>query len=218
MPTSGTTDYSLTARELITDAAQDAAIIGIGESLTDEEMTACVRRLNNMLKSWQMQGVLWKQETITQTITADTATISLPAYVRGVNAARYVDSATNERQMVRWERDEYYRIPNKAASGVSTAFYVNRAEDGLVLHVWPVPTANNSIQLDIDRAMDTVTDASETIDVPQELMETVMKNLAVRISSVFGAQLSQETVTNAALLERLMIDSYRPASYFMEAC
>ena len=217
MATSGTTTFSLTAREIATDALQEDGIIMLNEVMEAVELNKVIRRLNAMLKSWQMDGVLWKQETIDQTITADTATIALPAYVRGVNGVRYVESATNERQMVRFERDEYNVLPNKAASGTSTVYYVQRAEDGLVLHVWPVPTANNTIRVDIDRKMDTVTDASETLDVPEELVETVYSNLAVRCAGVFQAPLSPELVTRAAQLERKMLDNYRPASYYIEA-
>jgi len=217
MATSGTTTFSLTAREIATDALQENGIIMLNEVMEAVELNKVIRRLNAMLKSWQMDGVLWKQETIDQTITADTATIALPAYVRGVNGVRYVESATNERQMVRFERDEYNVLPNKAASGTSTVYYVQRAEDGLVLHVWPVPTANNTIRVDIDRKMDTVTDASETLDVPEELVETVYSNLAVRCAGMFQAPLSPELVTRAAQLERKMLDNYRPASYYIEA-
>jgi hypothetical protein len=215
--TSGTTAFSSTARDLVTDALDENGILPLGEDPTAAELDKCLRRLNAMLKSWQMQGALWKQETIEQTITAATATIALPTYVRGVNGARYVESATNERQMVRFERDEYNVLPNKAAAGSSTIFYVQRAEDALVLHVWPVPTSNNAIKLDIDRAMDTVTNAGETVDFPEELTETVYANLAVRCCAIFQKEPSAELMIRAQILERQMLDNYRPASYFMEA-
>lgn len=215
MPTSGTTVFSSTARDIVTDALDENAILPLGEDPEAHELDKCLRRLNAMLKSWQMKGVSWKQETIQQTITANTATIALPAYVREVNGARYVDSATNERQMVRFERDEYRVLPNKAAEGASTVYYVEKADTGLTLYVWPVPTADNGIKLDIDRAMDTVTNAGETVDFPEELTETVYSNLAVRCAGVFGKEPSAELVVRARQLEAEMLDSYRPASYFM---
>lgn len=213
MATSGTTVFSNTVRDIVTDALDENAIIRLGTEPRAHEMAKCIRRLAAMLKSWQMKGVLWKQETISATITANVATVALPVYVRGVNAARYAESATNERQMMRFERDEYYALPNKAASGTPTIYYLNRAEDALVLHVWPVPTANATVKLDIDRAMDTVTDANETLDVPEELTETVYANLAVRCCGVFGIEPRQELVVRARELEREMLDNYRPASY-----
>lgn len=217
MPTSGTTVFSSTARDLITDALDENGILPLGDEPTATELDKCIRRLNAMLKSWQMQGVLWKQETIEQTITAATATIDLPAYVRGVNGVRYVNSATNERPMSRFERDEYMVLPNKAAAGVSTIYYVERGTSGLTLYVWPVPAADNAIKVDIDRAMDTVTNAGQTVDFPEELTETVYANLALRCCAVFQKEPMAELVSRATMLERLMLDNYRPASYFMGA-
>jgi hypothetical protein len=216
MATSGTTAFSLTARDVVTDALDENGIIPLGDAPTADEMDKCIRRLNFMLKSWQMQGILWKQETISDAGTADTATIALDAFVRGVNGVRYVESATNERSLTRWERDDYQILPNKAASGTPTIYYVQRAEDGLVLYVWPVPTANFTLKLDIDRKMDTVTDANETLDVPEELMETVMANLALRCCAIFQKEPTAELVARARGLEREMLDNYRPASFFIE--
>lgn len=217
MATSGTTAFSLTVRDIVTDALDEHGILSIGDEPTAAEQDKCIRRLNGMLKSWQMQGVIWKQETVSDAGTANTATIALDTFVRGVNGCRYVESASNERQMARWERDDYNALPNKAASGTPTIYYVQRAEDGLVLHVWPVPTANFTLKLDIDRKMDTATSANETLDVPEELMETVYANLALRCCGIFGVQPNEELVVRARDLERQMLDNYRPASYIMEA-
>lgn len=215
MATSGTTVFSNTVRDIVTDALDENGILPLGTDPEAHEMDKCIRRLAAMLKSWQLKGVLWKQETISATITANVATVTLPVYVRGVNSARYVQSATNERMMKRFERDEYYSLPNKAASGTPTIYYLKRDETAPVLHVWPVPTANASVKLEIDRAMDTVTAASETLDVPEELTETVYTNLAVRCCGVFGIEPKQELVVRARELEREMLDDYRPASYQM---
>lgn len=216
MATSGTTDFSLTAREFAHDALRENGVIPLDDEMESDELNAVLRRLNAMLKSWQMKGVLWKQETITQAIAADTASVALPDYVRGVNGVRYVESATNERQMGRFERDEYYSLPNKAASGVSTIYYVDRSEP-LTLYVWPVPSAAATVALDIDRKMDTVTDGAETVDFPEELTETVYANLAVRCAGLFQAPLSPELVNRARELEQEMLNNYRPASYYFEA-
>tara|TARA_R100001086_G_scaffold180400_5_gene100180 strand:- start:6320 stop:6985 length:666 start_codon:yes stop_codon:yes gene_type:complete len=221
MATSGTTAFSLTVRDVIDRALIDElGVYGDGETVDADALSVALGKLASMLKSWQLKGVLWKQETVSDTGTADTATIALDSFVRGVNGCRYVESATNERQMTRWGRDEYMSIPNKAASGTPTIYYVQRAEDGLVLSVWPVPTANFTLKLDIDRAMDTVTDAGETLDVPEELHETVIANLAVRLMGKYRISPGElpELVSRAQMLERQMLDNYRPASYMLGAC
>jgi hypothetical protein len=216
MPTSGTTDFSMTAREIVIAALDENSILPLGEVPTADELDKCILRLNAMLKSWQTEGMLWKQETITQATVAATASVALPTYVRGVNGVRYVESAAYERQMQRFERDEYFRLPNKASAGRSTAYYVERDNAGLTLYVWPVPAAIASLKIDIDRAMDTVTEGSETVDIPEELQETVYACLAVRCAGVFGVSIREELAVRATKLERMMLDSYRPASYYLE--
>lgn len=210
-----TTLFSSTARDLVTDALDENGILGIGENPEAAQLEKCLRRLNAMLKSWQMQGLSWKQETITVAGTANVATITVPEYVREVNGVRYVESATNERAMSRFERDDYMILPNKAATGAATIYHFDRNTNDSVLSVWPVPNAAFSLKLDIDRALDTVTDASETIDIPEELTETVYANLAVRCCAIFQKEPMGELVARAQRLEREMWDSYRPASYFL---
>jgi len=215
MTTSGITTFSNTARDYVTQALLENGIIAIGEEPDAAELDACLFRFNAMLKSWSAKGLSWKQETVTQAGVAATATITLPAYVREVNGCRYVESDTNERAMGRWERDDYMILPNKAAVGTPTIYYVDRNTGAITLYVWPVPAATFSLKLDIDRIIETITDASQTLDIPEEWTECVMANLAMRCCNLFGEQPSQELAQRAAMLEREMFDAWRPASYFM---
>lgn len=214
MTTSGVTAYSLTARDIVATALEENGIIRLGSQPKANELDACLRRLNSMLKSWQSQGLEWKHETISLSCTANDATTALASYVQSVNGVRYYESATNERQMARFERDEYLSLPNKAASGTPTIYYVNEG-DSKIMSVWPVPTANYTLKVDIVRKFDTVTNAGETVDIPEHLTETIYANLAVRCAGLFGTQSPPELLNRAAVLERQMLDNMRPASYFL---
>lgn len=218
MTTSGTTAFSNTARDFVKHALLENGIISFGEDPEADELTACLFRLNAMLKSWGARGLTWKQEVYTATGTLNVASIVLPDYVREVNAARVYLSATNERALGRFERDDYNILPNKAASGSPSLYHVDRNAGAVTIYVWPVPTAAYTLKLDIDRLADTVTDASETIDIPEEWTEAVMCNLALRCCNIFGADPARELVARAQMLEREMFDAWRPASYFMGTC
>lgn len=215
MPTSGTTAYSRTARDFVVDALRENAIIGVGEMPDADELDDCLVRLNNMLKTWQSRDVLWKQGTITVNGTANVAAIALPAGVREVNGARYIDSAVSQRPMARWERDEYYIMPNKAARGTPSVYYVDKTTSGVVLYVWQVPAVNFTLSLDVAYGMDTITDASQTVDVPEELTETVMTNLALRCCGIFGKDPSSLLIAQAQQFEQELFDAWRPASYYL---
>lgn len=215
MPTSGVTTFSLTARDVVSAALDEHGILANGEEPSAEEMAKCIRTMNAMLKSWQLQGVTWKLETITVTGAAATAATAMPAYVRDVVGVRYVQSATNERQLGRWERDEYYSLPNKASAGTPSIYTVARDNDSVTVTVWPVPAAAWSMKADVERKIETVTDETDILDVPEELTETVFANLAVRCGTIFQVQAMPELAMRAQVLERQMFDNYRPASYFM---
>ena len=218
MATSGVTAFSRTARELITDALIDAKVIASGETPTSDEMTDGIRVLNEILKGWQMRDVsLWRETNGDLSIPADDASVALPAGIRDVVSARYLVSANNERPMARIEREEYGCIPNKAQSGSPTLYYISRQRDAVVMYVWPVPTATATIKIDYDRIVETVTDETQTVDIPEEDAPTLVAKMAVRFETMFNdaGMKDPELAGRAALLERDMFDADRPESYIM---
>lgn len=218
MATSGTTVFSMTARDIVTTALEDAAVIALGDEPTADEMSACIRRLNMMLKSWAGQGGgLWLNDSITVAVDGGEASVTLPVGVREVTDVRMVESADYQRQLGIWSRADYQSLPNKAASGNPTVFYADRQAGATTLYFWPVPLNDITLSVDVDRVIETVTDASETLDIPEEYQEAVQLNLAVRCAPVFGAGLAEPLQMRAAILERAMLDAGRPASYYMGA-
>jgi hypothetical protein len=213
MPTSGTTVWSLTAREVVLQAFNELAVTPINEAPAAAEMDYGLFQLNAMLKSPQFAVGI--ETTGTVTIPAASSSGALAVYVQEVISARY--SGTFERQLVRWERDEYLSLPNKAAVGEPTAFYVSNQRDATVMYVWPVPAAETTLKIDYRRKPDTITDANETVDFPEEYHGSLIANLAVRIAGRFGAPVSQELALRAERLRREMEDAERPASYMLGA-
>lgn len=217
MTTSGTTDWELTARDIVKLALEEGAILDPGTDPDDDEFTACYTRLNGMLKSWQMRGVsLSHQATDTVTTVAATASKALDSDVRSISSARLRISATNERPLWPIDRTQYLSLPNKAAAGKPTMYYFSRQRDSVALYLWPVSASIETILIDCDRIVETVTNGSETLDIRQELMETVWSSLAVRIAAIFDVTPKPELVTRAAVLEQMMFDAERPDSYLFE--
>lgn len=208
-------EYRRTVRDLVTDALMENGIISPGEMPEAEELDACIVRLNNMIKSWGVRGVTWKQDTITVLGLANDPLVALPGEVREVNGARYIDSSVNERAMARWERDEYMILPNKIAKGTPSIYYVEKLTSGVNLRVWQVPTVDFTLSLDVDLLMDTILDAGQFVDIPDEWMETVMTNLALRCGGIFQKEPTSYLLGRAQQLETEMFDSWRPASYIL---
>lgn len=218
MTTSGVTTWSLTARDIVRAAMQELAVLAGGEEPSASELSDATLRLNGMLKSWAVKGGnLFRETQATVTIPANTASVALPAGIRSVSSARVVVSATQERPLGVFNRSQYLILPNKAAVGQPSIFYVADGGDIATLHIWPVPTATTTVILDHARVAETVTDASQTLDIPSEWQEAAYTNLAIRIAPMFGATPSQELYTRAQMLEAQLLDSDRPDSYYFEA-
>jgi hypothetical protein len=218
MTTSAVTAWSLTARDHITQALRENAILSSGEDPSADELSDCQVRLNALLKSWGTKApALWQEASTTATITANVASVALAAGVQDVIAARVVVSATNHRQLTRWDREDYQVLPNKIATGSPSVYYLSQSIGVATLYVWPVPTANTTLSIDFVRVPETVTDASQTVDFPEEYQEALYANLAVRCAGLFGQQPAAELVMRAQRLEMELLDAGRPGAYYLRA-
>lgn len=216
MTTSGVTTWSMTANDIVKAAM--GSILDPGADPEASELTACILRLNGLLKSWAMRGVsLYRESSATIATTAATAAVTLAVGIRAISSARLVVSATQERALFPMGRSEYNLLPNKAAAGSPTMYYLDRQRDAGILYLWPVSATIASIKLDYDRLPDTVTAGTETVDIRQELYETVWLNLAMSIGGpVFGVSPPPEVIARAQMLENQMFDAERPDFYRFE--
>lgn len=59
MATSGSTDFTMDSRQVITSAFVNAKIYAPGETITAEDMSSGLETLNLMLKTWSAKEHLW---------------------------------------------------------------------------------------------------------------------------------------------------------------
>ena len=215
MATSGVTDWPLTAGEIVQQAMVQIGALGSGESPEAAEMNDGLVTLNGMLKTWSRKVNLWRDGIGTLTITGGTGAATLPQDVRDLNSVRHVISATNKRLLAPWNRDQYYSMPNLAAVGNPTIYYVKRDLNDIEIRLWPVPATDQTLHIDYSRAAETVTATDQELDIGQEWGETIILNLASRLVGVFGVsridpQLAARVTQRAAILEQELFDSDRP--------
>ncbi len=201
MATSGSTDYNQTRNEIISDSLQLLGVLGSGETATANDITLCSNFLNKMIKSWQGQGIhLWKESEGTITIVADQYQYTLnssnyPTIGRPLNitSCRYHYSDGLERKMKKFGRSQYNELPNKSTSeGASTIFYYSPQLTSGELYVWPVPQETaDSIIISYVKSIEDFDAAGDNPDFPQEWLECITYNLAVRVAPAFGITLSR---------------------------
>jgi len=209
--------FGLSARDIIRSALYDAGIVPLGRDPKANEMAECIRRANMMLKTWAARDLLWRQETMIVFGGGNEREVALPEGVRAVSGVRYVESATNERALSRFERDDYRIIPNKGASGTPTIFNFEMRRDMSVLNIWPVPKIAYELAVDAMKTAQVVVDPALPMDVPEEWHETVMKGVAARCARIFLGETPADLAVEAARLEQEMFDHCRPASYMLGA-
>ena len=217
MATSGVYNWPLTAGEIVQQAMVELGVLNSGDDPDNHEMIDCIVRFNAMLKRWSTKANLWLDEVGLLLIPGGTGAATLQQSVRDINSVRQIISPTNHRQLAQWNRDEYYSIPNRAAIGNPTCYYIKRDTDSVQIYVWPVPKFDITLHADFSRASQTITEPGETLDISQEWGETVILGLAARIAGMFGAsRIDQATVADvkarAAALEQEMFDADRPDS------
>lgn len=211
----------MTARDIVEKAMRLINVLGRDENVSAEDGEDARMSLNMMLKTMQADGCnIWREEPSTVTFPASTATMTLDPRVIDVVEARCVRATNSELPLGRWERGQYITIPNKAATGIPTAYYFQKNRDAVTLTLWPVPYVSTVINFTAARVMADVSALSDTLDVPQEWLECVTYNLADRLAIEWGSVIveaasAQRIQKRAAELYSLMRDFDRPSSVTM---
>lgn len=213
---------TMDAEAVVTQAMKILGVLDSRSAPSTEEKADGVTALNWMLKSWQADGMnLWRQTQGTVTVPAATATVSLDPYCIDVVEARYVQSATNQRWLGRWEWGQYVILPNKQAVGFPTIFVLNKQADDVEMTVWPVPASDIQVAYTYARVIADVTADGDPIDVPQAWLETVYYSLADRLIETYSVgetapRTAARVSARAAELYQKLLNSDRPAAVFFQ--
>lgn len=196
---SGSSDHateSYTATTLYSDAATGATSISV-TSATD---FADGYKVGIMLDSgdifWTTESGAPSGTTITLTTPlTGTASGGTPVYVyetdiirplRVVAARRYYFSSAIDTPMIPLSRLDYRNLPNKTNTGTITQFFYDprggtNAQG--IIYVWPAPSdAQSALKFTWYRPIQDFTTAANTPDLPNEWLDAIIWNLAVKMS------------------------------------
>lgn len=218
MATSGSVDFSLDAREIITEAFQTAKIIAAGETPTAQEMSDGERKLNLLLKTWSAKEHLWIMTEGTTALTATTQSYPITGARRMVSVRRR--TATIDTPMNELARQEYYDLPTKSATGMPVSWYFDPQRTIRTLYVWPTAStaiaANTALHYTYLRVIEDIDALENDPDVPQEWLEALIYNLAARLALAYGsdALASVATIANGLLADLSAQDQESVSVYF----
>jgi hypothetical protein len=188
MSTSGSINFNMTARQVITDALRDINMLGETEDPSGDQADTAMRLLNRMLKDWQKYENLWRLTEGSVTLVNATASYVLTPFPHKVISARYRDPNSNDTALEELSRVEYYDMPNKSSAGRPNSYYVDYQRSAATMFLWSVPTAitTETVQYTFQRRFEDVDTLDDDIDVKQEHLDMVTLNLAARLADKSG--------------------------------
>jgi hypothetical protein len=90
-------------------------------------------------------------------------------------------------ELERLGKQDYYRIADKNAGGLPSQYFYDPQRDSGELYVWAVSTVvTNRLKITYRRDLEDFDSAADNPDIPQEWMEALIYNLAVRIAPKFN--------------------------------
>lgn len=237
MTTSGSTDFTSTGTELLTDARRLLGVHAEEEALSAVELEYGLRVLNKMLKAWEADGVgSWMLTEGTLTLAAST-----PSYLFGSGGTfttvpfEIVSARINrgtDVPMTRLSREDYQSLPNKTATGYPVQFFYDRQRDNGSLYVWPSPdTTAGTLKFTYRRRIMDIDAGADNFDLPPEWEEAITNNLAKRLIPIYGRagtpeaqQVMQDAMSSYQVIKAwdvsseegsvyIEADPYHPASW-----
>lgn len=198
-----------TARQILTLAFKEAGILGVGQSLLSEDIADGYTYLTRMMKAWQKKRWLVPALTTINALGNDAIsnTIGLTGHfsysVRPdkIQSAYFtqVNSGSNPVSyplLDLFSRENYDRIALKSLNSFPTHFFYDNAWAGGLgnIFITPIPSASYRIYLSIKTDLGFPTDVDSTFDLPDEYLEAIHYNLAIRLCSGYQVQPEPSTM------------------------
>jgi hypothetical protein len=193
MALSGSQNFSLNAREVITATLRKMGVLGVAQTLDADEAEDCRIELNTMLKGWQRHGPhLWKTSEGTIPLLASTALYSLFATLNPLRimSMRYRDANSRDMPVRLFTREEYFDMPLKTSTGIPTQYYFDPQRGAPIVYVWPllVSVTTEVLTCTYQKRMDDVDDLSNDVDIDDAYYDTLIHAFAKRLLPDFGVE------------------------------
>ena len=204
----------LTNHDLCMAALRKLGVVAFETAATADEIEVARAALSRMLKAWQNRGDnLWAVTSMSVTLTTALSYALSPVRPLDLQSVRFKRSGT-EIPMVRFNRDEYDTLPNKATKGTPTCFYYDRQKEAGTLFIWPslAVASGETLEITYLRELgDVALDAAA--DVPSEWYDAVAYGLASRLSDDFMIN-APNLMQRAEIEYRAALDRDREGSVF----
>ena len=200
MSVSGTSDFSMTAGEIIKDAMATIGATEANDVVNADDSAFCLRRLNMLAKHMAMSANLWVTTDVTVTLTPGTESYTVGDGLEvdtlrplRLLSARREDSNGTQINVDVVSRQEYMDLPVKSTQAPANQAYYDPQRDNGVLYVWPTGTTNNTTLIcTFKRPIQNFDANSNNPDFPQEWYMALVYALAVKIAPTYIGAVPQD--------------------------
>jgi len=185
MATSGTATFNLDINEIIEEAYERA---GLGRAFSGNDYRTARRSLNLLGQDFANRGInLWTVEDATLSLTAGTASYTLPADTVSIldhSVRTGTGTSQSDLTISRMSLGEYAGISSKNTQGRPVKVYIERLRDAPQITVWPVPDNNTYtlVYYRIRRIEDSAAGANNQYDAPTRFLPAIISGLAYQLA------------------------------------
>ena len=220
MATSGSSDFSLTAADVIEYALRKLRILDPNETAAAADTADAQQELNMLLKQWARHEFLWVLTEASLALATTTASYALSPVPHRVVSARF-DNQDTEIPMRLMTREEYFNLPLKTSAGISTNYYVDYQLATATMYTWPLLASRDdeTIEYTYQRRIEDIDALTNDIDIRQEHLQLCGYTLAMHLIPDYGRAGTQEaafiTSMAAALMESALDEDREPEIRFV---
>jgi hypothetical protein len=211
----------VTARNLVESTLRLIGVLASGETAPAAQANDALTRLNGMLKSWNIEGLMVykttreefpliaSQQSVTMGTGGDFDT-TRPSKITGVGVMISeielpVDIITVE---------EWAKIVDKGTGSTqATKVYVEGTYPLETLNFWPMPTANNTVVIYSQKPIASTLALADTLSMPDGYELALEYNLALFLAPEFGRQIDPMIFEQAKDLKAALMRQNTKASY-----
>jgi len=220
MAVSGSTDFNLDARQIVTQALRIIRVTPGGSEPSANDAADAEVALNLLLKTWGTHSHLWIVTAGTLALVANQIEYSVPNARRMISVRRRYTTSAIDTPMSEMSRQEYDDQPNKETASVPIMWYFNPQRSSRTLYLWPPASAQTVTQYSLRytyyRVIDDIDSLNNDADLPQEWLECLVWNLADRLMEPYNVNYPGVTARAAALLSQLSGQDQESASVYLQ--
>lgn len=192
MSTSGSTNFTLVANDIIAKAFNRLGAASEGEAISARMYADGLQSLNLIVKAWGAREHLWLRTEASITLVASQASYALATLfsqkpMRVVEVRRRTSNI--DTPLTEYARQTYMEQPDKTTEGMPIAFYYDPKLTTGALYIWPVAStavaASTTLQLTYLRKIEDFDSSNNEADMPQEWLDALVWNLAEDLSTEY---------------------------------